>query len=293
MNQIHELLSYMKLQGLQPRTQESYLYGIQQLQTFYGKSADLVTEEELKAYAFYLLNDKGYAPATIKLRIDGVKYLYRNIIHRNSPFLDSIKIAVSNKQPVVLSVREMDQLLRSFTQYRYYAFFFTIYSFGLRISEARNLEVQDIDGDNMRIKVRSGKGDKDRFIIMPDFSYKLLRSFWNTHRNQKLIFPAIGRGHNKAPVSIKPMSDYSIREALTRAKRQCGLTKEGICVHTFRHSYATHLLEAGVDIRKVQAYLGHKQIQTTSRYLHITAHGSDNARRKLNRLINKYDGGAQ
>jgi integrase/recombinase XerD len=293
MDRIHELLNYMKIQGLQPRSQESYLYGIQQLQRFYGKSAVDVTEEELKAYVFYLLNDKGYAPATIKLRIDGVKYLYRNILHRKSVFLESIKVPVTNKQPVVLSIKEMDKLLNHFTEYRYYAFFFTIYSLGLRISEARNLEIQDIDGESMRVKVRCGKGSKDRLVMMPDRTYQLLRHFWSTHRNPKLLFPAIGRGHNKAPVSTKGMSDYSIRTALTRTKRQAGLLKDGICVHTFRHSYATHLLEAGVDVRKVQANLGHASIATTSKYLHITAHGNDNARKKLNRLMGKYERGAK
>jgi len=291
MNSIHELLNYMKIQGLQPRSQESYLYGIQKLQQFYGKNAADVTEEELKAYVFYLLNDKGYAPATIKLRIEGIKYLYRNILRRKSGFLESIKVPVTNKLPVVLSISEMDKLLNAFTEYRYYAFFFTLYSLGLRISECRNLEIQDIDSENMRVKVRNGKGGKDRLVMLPERTLLLLRHFWSTHRNPKLLFPAIGRGHNKAPVSTKPMSQYAIRTALKRAKRASGIIKEGICVHTFRHSYATHLLEAGVDVRKVQLNLGHATIMTTSKYLHVTAHGKDNARKKLNRLMGKYERG--
>jgi len=285
------MLSYAKVQGLQVETQKTYQRGVEKLYNYFGKEFDKITEDELKEYVFHLANDRGYAPATIKSNVDSAKYLFRTVLNRESTFLNSVKVPVTRRIPVVLSVDETARVLNSFTTFQNLAFYYTIYSCGLRIKEALNLEVQDIDGKKMCIKIRNGKGGKDRFIPMPDTTYNILRNYYMTHRNPRLLFPALGRGHNRGPISTEPMSTGAVREALARARKRAGLTKTGITPHTLRHSYATHLLEAGVDIRKVQLYLGHESLQTTSIYLHITSHGDGNARKKINRIMNTHQRG--
>lgn len=290
---IENMINDMRLRGLSSRTQKSYLYGVRKLTEHFGKEPDQVTEDELKEYLLYLLNEKNYAPATVKLRINGVANLFKYTLKRKSEVLAGFKVQVKNKIPVILSVEEVKHLIGCLNMFHNYVFFVLVYSCGLRISEALHLEVQDIDGKAMRIKIRAGKGNKDRFIPLPQSTYQLLRSYWALHRNPKLIFPASGRCHTKAPVSTTPMEASSVRTALKKAKQKAGLAKEGICVHTFRHSYATHLLEAGVDIRKVQRYLGHQNLQSTSVYLHMTSIGNDEAHKRINSIMRNFERGTQ
>jgi site-specific recombinase XerD len=284
------MLSYAKVQGLQVESQNTYRRGCEKLYNYFGKEFDTITEDELKEYVFHLANDRGYAPATIKVNVEGIKYLFRTVLNRESAFLNSVRVPVTRKIPVVLSIDETTRILNSFTTYHNYVFYYTLYSCGLRIKEALHLETQDVDKHKMRIKIRGGKGGKDRFVPLPESTYELLKNFYRTHKNPTLLFPALGRGHNRGPISTEPMSIAAVRGALAEARKRSGLAKTGITPHTFRHSYATHLLEGGVDIRKVQLYLGHNTLQTTSIYLHITSHGDGNARKKINRIMNKHRG---
>jgi len=284
------MLNHAKVQGLKPSTQKSYRESVDRIQKYIGKEADLLTEQELKDYVFYLLNKKNLAPATIKNYIDGVKYLFRNVLNKNSVFLNKVKVPVTNKIPTVLSGFEVERILSCITTYHNRVFYTVIYSCGLRISEALNLEVQDIDGKAMRIKVRNGKGGKDRFVPLPHDTYQLLREFWVTHRNKRFIFPALGHSHKLGATSDKPIDIHTVRSALSRALKFAKVSKTGISAHTFRHSYATHLLEDGVDIHKLQSYLGHSSIKTTSIYLHTTAEGNVDAMQKINNVISRLRG---
>jgi len=288
--QITQMLSYAKVQGLQVESQKTYQRGAEKLYNYFNKDFDKITEDELKEYVFHLANDRSYAPATIKINVESIKYLFRTVLNRESPFLNSVRVPVSRKLPVVLSIDETTRLLNSFKTFHNYVFYYTLYSCGLRIKEALHLEKQDVDSTKMLLKIRNGKGNKDRFVPLPEHTLFLLRTYYNTHKNPTLLFPALGQGHNRSPISTEPMSTAAVRGALATARKRSGLIKTGITPHTFRHSYATHLLEAGVDIRKVQLYLGHNTLQTTSIYLHITSHGDGNARKKINRIMNKHRG---
>jgi len=281
----------MRLRGLSPRTQQSYLSGVYKITKHFGREPDKLSEEDLKNYILYLMDEKHYAPETVRLMINGVKDLFRHTLKCKSEVLEDFKVPRKNRLPVVLTVDEMKNLLSQFTTYHNYVFFVLVYSCGLRISEALNIQIQDIEGKGQqykRIKVRAGKGNKDRFVPLPETTYQLLRSYWALHRNPRFIFPALGRSHTEMSHSTVPMSAASLRHALKKAKKRAGLTKEGICVHTFRHSYATHLLEDGVDIRKVQEYLGHRNLQSTSVYLHLTSLGNDEAFKRINNLMSNF-----
>lgn len=281
----------MRLRGLSPRTQDSYLSGVYKITKYFGKEPDQLSEKELKSYILYLMDEKHYASETVRLMINGVKDLFRHTLKRKSEVLEGFKTPRKSKLPVVLTVDEMKSLLSCFTTYHSYVFFVLVYSCGLRISEALNIQIQDIEGKGQqykRLKIRSGKGNKDRYVPLPETTYQLLRSYWALHRNPRLIFPALGHSHTKMSQAIVPISAATLHHGLKKAKKRAGLTKDGICVHTFRHSYATHLLEDGVDIRKVQEYLGHRNLQSTSIYLHLTSIGNDEAFKRINQLMSNF-----
>ena len=173
----------------------------------------------------------------------------------------------------------------------HFVFLATVYSCGLRLQEALFLEVSDIDSHRMLIHVQRGKGAKDRFVPLPDDTLILLRKYWKTHRHPRLLFPASGRGHNKTPLSDSPMAIASVQGAFRQAKLAAGIKKRRVSIHTLRHSYATHLLESGLNIRVIQEYLGHAQLETTMVYLHLTQKGHEDAVSIINSIMKGFENG--
>jgi integrase/recombinase XerD len=185
----------------------------------------------------------------------------------------------------VLSVQEVRSLLGSVRTPHHRAFLSTVYACGLRLQEAQCLEVSDIDSARLMIHVHRGKGAKDRFVPLPESTLRGLRKHWATHRHSRLIFPALGRGRNQAASADAPMPKSSIQGAFRQAKGEAGIQKRGISGHTLRHSYATHLLEAGVNLRVIPHYLGHTQLETPMVYLHLTRVGQEDAYSRINALM--------
>ena len=185
----------------------------------------------------------------------------------------------------MLSREEVKKVLSKVTTFHNYVYLMTVYTCGLRLQEGLFLEVADIDGPRKMIHIHRGKGAKDRYVPLPEFTYALLRRYWVTHRNPRLIFPAVGRGQQKAPISQEPMSIDGVQGAFRRAKFDAAINKRGVSVHTLRHSYATHLLEAGVNLRVIQKYLGHSSIETTMVYLHLTNKGMEDAYQIINAVM--------
>ena len=187
--------------------------------------------------------------------------------------------------PTVLSIDEVRSILKTARMPQVKAFLTTVYSCGLRLSEALRLEVSDIDRERMTLRVRDGKGSRERYIPLPHSTYEVLREYWKTHRNPRLIFPALGRNRDQGRTAQKPMAISSVQGALRRVMSQLPKIQKHVTMHTLRHSYATHLLEAGVNIRLVQQYLGHSSLVTTMIYLHVTDLGNDDASGRINRLM--------
>jgi site-specific recombinase XerD len=165
------------------------------------------------------------------------------------------------------------------------AYLATVYACGLRLQEALYLEVSDIDADRMMIHVHRGKGAKDRFVPLPQSTLVSLRAHWRSHRHPQLLFPAWGRDSRSAASATTPMAISSVQGAFRSAKQQAGITKRAVSVHTLRHAYATHLLEAGVNLRVIQQYLGHTSLETTMVYLHLTNKGQEEARAHIDTLM--------
>lgn len=166
-----------------------------------------------------------------------------------------------------------------------YAFLSTVYACGLRLQEAQHLEVADIDSHKMMLHIHRGKGAKDRLVPLPKATLSLLRKHWCAHRNPRLVFPARGRGGNDARSAQNPMAKSSVQGAFRRARFAANIPKRDASVHSLRHSYATHLLEAGVNIRTIQRYMGHASLETTMVYLHMTQTGHENAANLINRVM--------
>jgi integrase len=161
----------------------------------------------------------------------------------------------------------------------------TVYACGLRLQEAQYLEVSDIDSQRMMIHVHRGKGAKDRVVPLPHATLTTLRAHWRRHRNPRLVFPAYGRNGRSGATATTPMAKSSVQGAFRHAKRAAGVTKRGVSVHTLRHCYATHLLEAGVNPRVIQRHMGHASLESTMLYLHLTHKGTEDAYALIDRVM--------
>jgi integrase len=189
---------------------------------------------------------------------------------------------------VVLSHEEVRRVLGCLRSYRHYVCLIAIYSCGLRLREGVYLRVPDLDGERMLVHVRNGKRAKDRYVPLPDRTLVLLRQYWASHRNPRWLFPASRPRGAALSEASGPISPSSVQKALRAACMVSGIQKH-VTVHTLRHSYATHLLEAGVNLRQIQAYLGHASLRSTSIYTHLTRDGEERAAETINQVMDHLD----
>ncbi len=263
------MIEDMQLRGLAENTQKAYMKSVKYLAEYYRKSPDTITEEELRAYFLYLKNTKGVARSTYIVTLSGIKFFYEHTIQREWPILRLVRPQGKKKLPVVLSVAEVQRLLGSIRRLDYRACLSTIYGCGLRGQEGVQLQVRDIDSERMRVHVRNGKGGKERYIPLPRPVLRVLRENWSTHQHAEWLFPSPMKEKKAQSTATQSISIVSMRAAFRAALRECGIEKQAT-LHSLRHSYATHLLEAGVSLRVIQICLGHSSIRSTAIYTHLT-----------------------
>jgi len=278
------MIESLQLRGMSERTQEMYVRAVRQLAQHYHKSPDLITEEELRQYFLFIKNVKHYSRSASTIAICGIKFFFEHTLHRAWSTLSFVRAAPEKKLPVVLSPEEVRRILGSIRLLRYRVCLSTIYSCGLRLQEGTHLQVPDIDSARLVIHVRHGKGNKDRYVPLPQPTLTLLRQYWLTHRHPVLLFPSEGRGHRDLSQATEPMHKSSVQDAFRAALKQSGIHKRA-SVHTLRHSWATHLLEAGVNLRLIQEYLGHNSPATTSVYTHLTVRAEQLAVEAINQVM--------
>jgi len=259
------------------------------LSQFYEKTPDLVSEQELQDYFLQRKNVNHWSPKTMRICYCGIRFFYVNVLERNWHILSILRAQNERRLPAVLSVDEVRSLFAHIKTFHNYAYLSTVYSCGLRLHEGLHLEVSDIDSSRMMIHVHRGKGAKDRYVPLPQSTLKLLRRYWLTHRHPCLLFPALGRSGTGAKQAQTPMAKSSVQGAFRRAKFDAAIHKKGVAIHTLRHSYATHLLEAGVNLRVIQRYMGHAQLETTMLYLHLTQKGQEDAYQLINHVMEGFD----
>lgn len=278
------MIECLQLRGLSERTQESYVRAVRQLSEHYHKSPALITEAELRQYFLHLMNVKHYSRNTMTIAICGIRFFYQQALNQHWHIFGMVRPAPEQKLPVILSREEVRQILGGVRRPRYRVCLSTIYSCGLRLQEGTNLQVADIDSARMMIHVRHGKGAKDRYVPLPQRSLELLRDYWKTHRHPVLLFPAEGRHHGQLAQATEPLSKSSVQQAFRAALKASGNNKRA-SVHTLRHSWATHLLEAGVNLRLIQEWLGHSSPATTSVYTHLTVKAEQLGAARIDQLM--------
>jgi integrase/recombinase XerD len=278
------MIEDLQLRGLSKNTQIAYVRVVRQLAEHYGRSPDRISEEEVRQYFLYLQNDRQIAPSSLGVARAGIKFLYVHTLGREWRTLDLVRPSRETKLPVVLSIAEVHTILAQIRRPRFRVCLSTIYACGLRLSEGVTLQVRDIDSERMVVHVRHGKRGKDRYVPLPQRTLEMLREFWGTHRHPQWLFPYPTKAGVPSPTAPKPMSISGVQFCFKAALKASGIQKEA-SVHTLRHSYATHLLEAGMDLRVIQSYLGHSSLQTTAIYVHLTRATEERAAKTIDHLM--------
>jgi len=215
-------LKHLKLKGLQPATIDSYARAIRRIGAHFRYQLDDLSEAQLTDYFTALLNSHFWS--TVKLDLYGLKFYYTHVLHKPWP-IDLVKPPKTQRLPDVVTVEEAKRL---FTQTRipsYRVFFFTVYSLGLRLGEGLRLQVRDIDSGYRRVHIRNSKGNKDRFVPLPDATLELLRHFWRMHRNPTLLFPNRRGGIHAARSAVTSLEGAGVRAALRKVAQDCGIKK--------------------------------------------------------------------
>ena len=273
----------MQLRGYPATTQKVYSAAVRQLFEHFQCTPAQLTEEQLRKYFLYLANEKKVSRSTSTIALCSIKFFFEHTLRRDWPTLELIRPKRHQKLPVVLSRDEVRTILNAVHVPVYRACLKTIYSCGLRLNEGVHLEVSHIDGARMSVLVH-GKGSKDRYVPLPQATLAMLREFWKTHRSTTWLFPApLNYGGEVLPAG-RPVGDSAIQAAFKHALGKSGIAKAAH-VHTLRHSYATHLLEAGVNLRVIQENLGHRSARTTQIYTHLTPEARDRVMEPLNELM--------
>lgn len=256
------MIEDMQLRNLAKNTQALYLHAVERLARFYNQSPDKLTRDQVRKFLVHLVTNEKASPSTINVYRCGLQLFYR-VTLRRSWILDDIVCAKAHKHlPVVLSQNEVRQFLKAIQNPKYHALFTTAYATGLRVSELVNLQVTDIDSQRMVIRVRQGKGRKDRYVMLSPQLLTVLREYWQLVKPRTWMFPS-----SEKPT--QPVRRETVFRACQQIARRARMNKP-VSPHTLRHTFATHLLEAGTDIRTIQALLGHRSLRTTAIYTFVS-----------------------
>jgi integrase/recombinase XerD len=265
------LIDDLHLRGYAERTVETYVAVVARLARHFHAAPDQLSEAQLRDYLLHLTRERKLARSTVTQVLSGRRFFYEQTLGRRWTILDIARPPRDRKLPVVLSRDEVWRVLAAVRTPAYRVCLTTIYSCGLRLREALDLRVDQVDGDRLLLHVRHGKGGVDRMVPVPHVLLTLLRAHWRRHRNPVWMFPA-PRRRPPRPVSdpaVGPIDATVLQRTFIRAVTDSGVVKRAH-VHTLRHSYATHLLEAGVPLALIQEYLGHSSPSTTAIYTHVT-----------------------
>jgi len=256
------MIEDLQLHGYAAGTQAEYVRAVRILAEHYRRSPEQLTEDQIRGFFIHLIRQRRVSRSTLIIYRAAIRFFYETTLRRPLPVFDLIRPENRRKLPVVLSRQEVKRLLHGIRDHRDRVCLTMIYSCGLRLREGTRLQVRDIDSQRMMVHVRNGKGGKDRYVPLPQRSLELLRDYWRHERPRLWLFPE-ARGADRPVEGQRP---YKTLKAVLNQSR----INKSANVHTLRHSYATHLLEAGVNLRVIQEILGHQSPRTTAIYTHLT-----------------------
>lgn len=249
--------------GYASRTRSSYLWAVTGLARFYRRAPDQITDAEVQAYLVHLHRERQLSSSTCNIVVCGLRFFYHTTLKRPRTTFDIPLSRQGSKLPVLLSREEVDRLIQHAPSPKYRAMLLTTYAAGLRLNEVLHLRISDIDSARMTIRVQQGKGGQDRYTLLSPRLLEALRTYWKGRQPRTWLFPSDTTG--------EPLHPTALQRVYQHAKRSAGIGKPG-GIHGLRHAFATHLLEAAVDLHTIQRLLGHGHISTTTRYLHLTRH---------------------
>jgi site-specific recombinase XerD len=275
-----KMIRAMELRNLSSHTQRAYLRAVTGIARFYNQSPDKMTPEKIEDYLLYLKHDKGIAPNSCYSVLTGLRFFYKNVTENEIRVTYSVT-RYPRKLPEVLTMKDVWKIICSTNNLKHRLILMTTYSAGLRVSETMNLKPEHINSKRMLVKVK-GKGQKDRYSLLSKRLLIELRSYYRKYRPKTYLFPS-SFGKKKD----QPLSYNTIRFVYEDARRTAGVNR-GAGIHTLRHSFATHLLEAGYDIRKIQVLMGHTKLTTTMIYLHVSRETLSKIPSPLDLIDNKH-----
>jgi len=259
-----KMIRAMELKNLSKHTQRAYLAAVTGLARHYRQSPDEATQEMVDDYLLYLKNDKGLAPNSCGSHLNGLRFFYKHVAPKEFAFDYSIRKR-PRKLPTVLIMEDVWKIICATDNLKHRLILMTTYAAGLRASEVAVLKPEHIDSKRMLIKIVDAKGHKDRYTMLSARLLDELRAYYKKNRPEVYLFPSQFRKKENRPLSYE-----TIRSIYEDARKKAGV-KTGAGIHTLRHSFATHLLEAGFDIRKIQVLMGHSRLTTTMIYLHVSS----------------------
>ena len=255
------MLEDLSIRNYAPRTKERYIACVAQFAQHFHKSPDLLGPMEIRSYQVHLVDKKKCSWTVLNQTVCALRFLFVTTLDRDWAIRHIPYAKREKKLPVVLSQGEVLQILEAVSNFKHLAILLAAYSGGLRISEVADLKIQDIDSKRMVINVRQGKGRKDRIVALSPVLLAILRDYWLESRPKLMLFP--GRDPKRS------LATSTIGQILHKVVRATSIKKK-VTMHTLRHSFATHHLEAGTDLRTLQMVMGHSSLNTTSLYLHVS-----------------------
>ena len=250
----------LRVRNYAERTQAIYIRRVAEMAMHFGRSPDTLGREEIRGYLRYLKEERDVSRSSFKQTVGALRFLYRVTLDRPELLSHIPYPREKRRDPVVLSQDEVGRLLKALENLKHRALAMTLYAGGPRISEVLGLEVRDIDSDRMVITVRHGKGDKDRQVVLSVVLLETLRAYCRMYRPRTWLFDG--------QIPGQPLTSRAVQRVIRVAGERAGITKR-VTPHVLRHSYATHLLEAGTDLRMIQTLLGHRSLQSTAIYTHV------------------------
>ena len=274
----------MALRGFTDKTQLSYIRAVAGLARFHHRAPDQLTDEQIRAYFVHLTGVRKLARPTVTLALCGIKFFYESTLRRDFTLTGVPRPKRGNQLPVVLTRAEVRAILNKITELRHRACLTLIYACGLRLGEGCRLQLTDIDRTRGLIHIHAAKGAKDRYVPLPPAILPLLERCWQSHRNPQWLFPSVGRGGLHGATSTCPVPLGTIQQTFRSACSVSGVHKHA-SIHTLRHSYATHLLEDGINLRQIQNWLGHNSPAVTAVYTHLTEQATQLTAQQVSRLM--------
>jgi len=260
------MLEELQRRNYAPSTTRGYILAVKQFSEYFRKSPDQMGAKEVRRYQLYLLKEKKLAPSTVEIRMSALRFLYKKTLKRRDLDFNDLPFPKTPvKLPTVLSPEEVTLLIAGTSNLMHRTILMVLYGTGIRRTEASLLKVSDVDSERMVIHIRQGKGSRDRDVPLTPKLLEALREYYRWKRPKDYLFPSTSgqRGEEK------PISDKTIWNACRAAADRAGLSKR-IGPHTLRHSFATHLMEAGTDLRTIQLLMGHVHLEHTTVYLHLS-----------------------